>query len=126
MKYRKVEKEIDNLLHNGGLNPYERKLLRKAKRKLCEDNEIIRNVTRLFREHTVRSDEIISAKCKIIEEIEKGNRLKDSLIEEYLKEWEKEKERASELKSAVKYFKLLSLLLFCGHLFNVFYRVLMK
>lgn len=38
MEYKKIENEIDNLLHNGGLNPYEKKLLRKVKRKFCFDH----------------------------------------------------------------------------------------
>ena len=39
MEYKKIENEIDNLLHNGGLNPYEKKLLRKVKRKFCANRE---------------------------------------------------------------------------------------
>ena len=38
MEYKKIENEIDNLLHNGELNPYEKKLLRKVKRKFCFDH----------------------------------------------------------------------------------------
>ena len=71
MEYKKIEHEVDMLLQGDSLNPYERKLLRKVKRKLCEDNEITRKVTCLFREHTVQTDEVISAKCKVIEEMEK-------------------------------------------------------
>lgn len=38
MEYKKIENEIDNLLHNGVLNPYEKKLLRKVKRKFCVEH----------------------------------------------------------------------------------------
>lgn len=47
MEYKKIENEIDNLLHNGGLNPYERKLLRKVKRKFCVDNDSYDSLHRL-------------------------------------------------------------------------------
>ena len=42
MKYHKIENEIDNLLSNGELNPYEKKLLKAVKTSLTEKNTIIR------------------------------------------------------------------------------------
>lgn len=33
MQYKKIEHEVDTLLEKGDLNPYERKLLRKVKRR---------------------------------------------------------------------------------------------
>ena len=42
MRYKKIENEVDRLLESDGLNFYERKLLRKVKRKLCSDNEDLR------------------------------------------------------------------------------------
>ena len=48
MEYKKIENEIDNLLHNGGLNPYERKLLRKVKRKFCTDSEKLHYIVKQY------------------------------------------------------------------------------
>jgi len=61
MEYKKIENEIDNLLHNGGLNPYERKLLRKIKRKFCVDQE---KVTELLKEYAHKCIEVWMLKKK--------------------------------------------------------------
>lgn len=136
MEYKKIEHEVDTLLHNDGLNSYERKFLRKIKRKMCKDNDSYDSLQRLncFMDSEIKrleqENENISYEKDCwqteFEEQERKCRLKDKLIEEYLKEWQKEKERTSELKSAVKYFKFLSLFLFCCLLFNVFYGAFMK
>lgn len=57
MEYKKIENEIDNLLHNGGLNPYERKLLRKVKRKFCSDSERLHCIVKQFIVKTIFDDD---------------------------------------------------------------------
>lgn len=50
MKYKKIESEIDNLLRNPkGLNPYERRLLRKTKRYLCTLNEGVKRLCKIVK-----------------------------------------------------------------------------
>lgn len=50
MKYKKIESEIDNLLRKPeGLNPYERRLLRKTKRCLCTLNEGVKRLCKIVK-----------------------------------------------------------------------------
>ena len=50
MKYKKIESEIDNLLRNPeGLNPYERRLLRKTKRYLCTLNKGVKSLCKIVK-----------------------------------------------------------------------------
>lgn len=136
MEYKKIENEIDNLLHNGGLNPYERKLLRKVKRKMCKDNDSYDSLQRLncFMDSEIKrleqENENISYEKDCwqteFEEQERKCRLKDKLIEEYLKEWQKEKEKNLELERELKLFKWLCLFQFCCSLFIVFYGAIMR
>ena len=48
MEYKKIEFEIDNLLHNNGLNSYEKKLLRKTKRRLSTYNNALRDIVKTY------------------------------------------------------------------------------
>lgn len=68
MEYKKIENEIDNLLHNGGLNPYERKLLRKAKRKFCADKDELKKTFDLL----FFADKLLVKRNKTIEALKKS------------------------------------------------------
>ena len=55
MEYKKIEHEIDRLLEKGDLNFYERKLLRKIKRRFAYVNERFKEDTKfiLFQHETI-------------------------------------------------------------------------
>lgn len=55
MRYDKIECEIDELLSKGGLNPYERKLLRKIKRKMSKTRY---NYRKVYKELTETIDRL--------------------------------------------------------------------
>lgn len=62
MKYKKIESEIDNLLRNPeGLNPYERRLLRKTKRYLCTLNEGVKRLCKIVKSNNDYEERLRSA-----------------------------------------------------------------
>lgn len=63
MRYDKVECEIDELLSKGVLNPYERKLLRKIKRKMSKSRY---NYRKVYKELTETIDRLHIDRHKIL------------------------------------------------------------
>lgn len=82
MEYKKIENEIDTLLHNGGLNPYERKLLRKVKRKFCADRVAEKDYFEIMGRAATERKKVVFELSAEIEKKRRESQIKDFIISE--------------------------------------------
>lgn len=119
MNYKNIETEIDELLRSGGLNPYERKFLKKIKRHLSQKNDRLKRAVSLmlsFRASSDQNAERGEKLCLILSGKEREEKELNKIIRELEKLRDKDKQRLYALAA-------FSLVMTTAFLITLFYPV---